>query len=62
MKNYTLTLEYVLYEMSYVNATLLNSVIPTDSDKSENEFNEELDANVAGRFNNGDDNEVVVRR
>jgi hypothetical protein len=47
--------------MSYANTLLYNSVIPTASTKKKSEFNEELDANVAGRFNK-DNNDVIVRR
>lgn len=60
-KSYNQTLEYVLYDISYLNVKMYSSVLPSETTKKENDFNEKLDANVPGRFNSGE-NETVVRR
>jgi hypothetical protein len=64
MKAYpSMTPDYILYEMSYVNMALYSSILPPmDSPKSkkENSFDESTDANDPDNFNN-DETETVVK-
>lgn len=62
VKNYNLSPDYVLYDISYINITMLNLVLPTyDKKKKESEFDSSKDANVPGRFNKNQE-EVIVRK
>jgi hypothetical protein len=69
-KNYSLTPDYVLHEMSYANMILYSSVIPSYDDlkksrdkKQEDgpKYDERLDANNPKNFTTGKDREVVKR-
>lgn len=69
-KNYSLTPDYVLYEMSYANMILYSSVIPSYEDLKNSKttkpdgapkYDERLDANNPDNFKTGKDREVVKR-
>lgn len=61
-KNLGVTVEYALDNISYVNAIMYSRAMPMYGDKEDNKpkFDDSLDANVVGRFDDFDGDEEIV--
>lgn len=63
-KNLGVTIEYALDEISYVNAVMYSRAMPMYGDRKEDRpaYDESLDANVVGRFDDFDGDEEIIRK
>ena len=62
-KGFNLTFDYVLYDMSYANAILYSSVLPSfDSEKEKPKYEKSKDANDPNNFKNIGTNKVITKR
>lgn len=65
-KNLGVSIDYALNDISYVNAVMYSRATPMygDGERSEDAplYDDSKDANVIGRFDDFDDDEIVVRQ